>query len=417
MATSRHLEKVLAHAEDQLAVAGKQRPTEVLATYKKFLKLEEHRLRLKHQAGGGGREICARRGELVDVILRHIFTAAASAVGQSKTSLALIALGGYGRGELNPFSDIDVMLLPREGTRKISPHLQVMVQQILYLLWDSGFKVGHSTRSIKEAIAEANRDMKTKTAMLESRFLAGDAELAREFREQFRSKCVEGREREYVEMRMQDQVARHKKFGDSVYLQEPHVKSGCGGLRDYQNLLWMTYFKEGSLSTNQLVGKDWLSETDQRRIERAYDFLLRLRTDLHYATGRATDILHLNLQEQIAQRLNYSLGNGQLRSEARHPAERHERVLESRRAKWIPGPPNVSERDEQAWLVAVLGEKLDAPGDLTAPAPRRTVGLVNAQAQAEPAADDGTRTHPGRDLGRERADPRGIQRGREPRLG
>src|SRR5216110_2251219 len=316
MATSRHLEKVLAHAEDQLAVAGKQRPTEVLSSYKKFLKLEEHRLRLKHQAGGGGRDICARRGELVDVILRHIFTAAASAVGQSKTSLALVALGGYGRGELNPFSDIDVMLLHHQSATAISPDLEEMVNQVLYLLWDSGFKVGHSTRSIKEAITEANRDMLTKTAMLESRFLAGDAELAREFREQFRSKCVEGHEREYVELRIQDQVARHKKFGDSVYLQEPNLKSGCGGLRDYQNLLWMTYFKEGSLSTNHLVGKDWLSETDQRRIERAYDFLLRLRTDLHYATGRATDILHLNLQEQIAGRLGYSARKGQLRSES-----------------------------------------------------------------------------------------------------
>ncbi len=207
------------------------------------------------------------------------------------------------------------MLLHHQGTKKISPHLEEMVQQVLYPLWDSGFKVGHSTRSIKDAIAQANRDMRTKTAMLESRFLAGDAELAREFREQFRSKCVEGYEREYVEMRMQDQVARHKKFGDSVYLQEPHVKSGCGGLRDYQNLLWMTYFKEGSLSTNQLVGKDWLSESDQGQIERAYEFLLRLRTDLHYATGRATDILHMNLQEQIAERLNYSPRNGQLRSE------------------------------------------------------------------------------------------------------
>ncbi|HEU5246094.1 MAG TPA: hypothetical protein VFU09_03290, partial [Candidatus Udaeobacter sp.] len=164
--------------------------------------------------------------------------------------------------------------------------------------------------------AQANRDMRTKTAMLESRFLAGDAELAREFRRQFRSRCVNGYEREYVELRMQDQVARHKKFGDSVYLQEPNLKSGCGGLRDYQNLLWMTYFKEGSLSTNQLVGKDWLSESDQRRIEKAYDFLLRLRTALHYATGRATDILHINLQEQIAKRLDYSPGNGQLRSEA-----------------------------------------------------------------------------------------------------
>ncbi len=319
MKTSRHLEQVLAHAASSLAATGTRRPTEVLPLYKKFLKVEEHRLRLKHQAGGSGREICARRSELIDVLLQYVFDAAAIAArrnGTAKVPLALVALGGYGRGELNPFSDIDVMLLHHQGKKGISPHLEEMVQQVLYLLWDSGFKVGHSTRSIKEALAQANQDMRTKTAMLESRFLAGDAELAREFRRQFRSKCVNGYEREYVELRMQDQVARHKKFGDSVYLQEPNLKSGCGGLRDYQNLLWMTYFKEGSLSTNQLVGKDWLSESDQRRIEKAYDFLLRLRTALHYATGRATDILHINLQEEIAKRLDYSSGNGQLRSEA-----------------------------------------------------------------------------------------------------
>ena len=318
MRMSRHLEQVLAHAENRLAATGSRRPTEALPLYKKFLKLEEHRLRLKHQAGGGGREVCARRAELVDILLQYVFSAAAAAArenGRAEVPLALIALGGYGRGELNPFSDIDVMLLHRQRD-EISPHLEEMVNQVLYLLWDSGFKVGHSTRSIKEAIAQANCDMRTKTAMLESRFLAGDRELAGEFREQFRSKCIEGHEREYVEMRMQDQVARHRKFGDSVYLQEPNLKSGCGGLRDYQNLLWITYFKEGSLSTNQLVGKDWLSESDQRRIERAYDFLLRLRTDLHYSTGRATDVLHINLQEQIAKRLHYSPRNGQLCSEA-----------------------------------------------------------------------------------------------------
>jgi len=318
MRISRHLEQVLAHAENRLAATGTRRPTEVLPLYKKFLKIEEHRLRLKHQAGGGGREVCTRRAELVDILLQYVFSAAAAAArenGRAEVPLALTALGGYGRGELNPFSDIDVMLLHRQRD-EISPHLEEMVNQVLYLLWDSGFKVGHSTRSIKEAIAQAKRDMRTKTAMLELRFLAGDRELAREFREQFRSKCVEGHEREYVEMRMQDQVARHKKFGDSIYLQEPNLKSGCGGLRDYQNLLWITYFKEGALSTNQLVGKDWLSESDQRRIERAYDFLLRLRTDLHYATGRATDVLHINLQEQIAKRLHHSPRNGQLRSEA-----------------------------------------------------------------------------------------------------
>src|SRR6266513_2126962 len=272
MRTSGHLEKVLAHAESRLAATGTRRPTEVLPLYKKFLKVEEHRLRLKHQAGGGGREICARRAELVDILLRYVFGAAAATVrgnGETKVPVALIALGGYGRGELNPFSDVDVMVLHLHGVAEISPHLQEKENQLLYMLWDSGFKVGHSTRSIKEAIAEANRDMRTKTAMLESRFLAGDSELAQEFRKQFRSKCVDGHEQEYVATRMQDQVSRHKKYGES----------------------------------------------DQRRIERAYDFLLRLRTDLHYATGRSTDTLHTNLQEQIAKRLDYSPRYGQLRSE------------------------------------------------------------------------------------------------------
>src|SRR5881392_2559919 len=319
MKTSRHLEQVLAHAASRLAATGSRRPTEALPLYKKFLKVEEHRLRLKHQAGGGGREICARRAELVDILLQYVFGAAATSargIGVAKIPLALVALGGYGRGELNPFSDIDVMLLHHQEKKGISPHLEEMVQQVLYLLWDSGFKVGHSTRSIKEAVAQANQDMRTKTAMLESRFLAGDADLAREFRRQFRSKCVNGCEREYVELRIQDQVARHKKFGDSVYLQEPNLKSGCGGLRDYQNLLWMTYFKEGSLSTNQLVGKDWLSERDRRRIEAAYDFLLRVRTELHYLHHRATDVLHLNMQETMAQRLRYPQERGLLQSEA-----------------------------------------------------------------------------------------------------
>src|SRR5438128_3375366 len=316
----RHLEQVLAHAENQLAATGAKRPTEVLPVYKRFLKIEEHRLRLKHQAGGGGHEICARRADLVDVLLRRVFAAAAAAAGSEEETprvlLALIALGGYGRGELNPFSDVDVMLLHGPKAGKVSPYIEQIAQQILYLLWDIGFKVGHSTRSIKEAIVQANRDMRTKTAMLESRYLAGDAELARQFREQFRSKCVAGHEREYIEMRMRDQVARHKKLGNSVYLQEPQLKSGCGGLRDYQNLLWMTYLKEGALTTTHLLGRAWLSETDRRRIEAAYDFLLRVRTDLHYATGRATDILHLNVQEQIAKRLHYSQQNGQLQSEA-----------------------------------------------------------------------------------------------------
>jgi [protein-PII] uridylyltransferase len=316
---SRHLGKVLAHAERELASARTMRPAESLPLYKKFLKIEEHRLRLRHQYGGGGREICGLRVELIDVLLRHIFSSAAHLPHHGKaapTPLTVIALGGYGRRELNPFSDVDIMFLHDQNGAEISPDAARVVEQILYLLWDIGFKVGHSTRSIAEAIDLANNDMLTKTAMLESRHLAGNEALAQRFRKAFRDHCVRGYERQYVELRMQDQATRHAKFGDSVYVQEPHLKSGCGGLRDYQNLLWMTFFKEGALTTTHLVGKDWLSEADRRRIEAAYDFLLRLRTDLHYATGRATDTVHFTLQDQIAQRLGYPQKRGSLRNEA-----------------------------------------------------------------------------------------------------
>jgi hypothetical protein len=310
----RHLEQVLAHAESQLAAMGEKRPTEVLPLYKKFLKIEEHRLRLKHQAGGGGREVSALRVDLVDILLRHVFAAAVATAGKktdTEPPFALIALGGYGRGELNPHSDVDVMLLHGSRGRKLSPYIDQIVEQILYLLWDIGFKVGHSTRSIKEAIAQANRDMLTKTAMLESRYLAGNEKLAQTFRDQFRAKCVAGYEREYVEMRMQDQDARHKKFGDSVYMQEPNLKNGCGGLRDYQNLLWMTYFKKAP-DHDSPGRQDWLSEADQRHIKQPMIFCSGYGPTCTISPAAPPRLLHLNMQEQI-KRLNTGTG-GRLRN-------------------------------------------------------------------------------------------------------
>ena len=115
---------------------------------------------------------------------------------------------------------------------------------------------------------------------------------------------------------MEDQTRRHTKFANNIYLQEPDVKRGCGGLRDYQNLLWITYFKEGALTTTHLVGKDWLSSGDRHRIDRAYDFLLRVRTQLHYTNERATDVVHLSLQSEIASKLGYKQKHPVARSEA-----------------------------------------------------------------------------------------------------
>jgi len=316
-AVSRHREKVLAHAEEQLALQGKESPAELLALYKRFLKIENHRLRLKHHADGGGREIAHQRAGLMDIVLRHLFDGAAAKAGQTDLrELALVAIGGYGRDELNPFSDVDIMFLHASKAKEVPAQLNEVIQMILYMLWDIGFKVGHSTRSVAGAVKQANIDMLSKTSLLEARPVAGSMELFEEFRQEFNKRCVHGHEKEYILQRIENQTERHAKFGASVYMQEPNVKNGCGGLRDYQNLLWISYFKEGVTSTAELVQKKLLPDTERRRLDRAYDFLLRVRTELHYLNKRGTDVLSLGFQGQIANNFAYPEKNILRRTEA-----------------------------------------------------------------------------------------------------
>ncbi|MGA3169487.1 MAG: [protein-PII] uridylyltransferase [Chthoniobacteraceae bacterium] len=316
-AVSRHREKVLAHAEAQLALQGKESPAELLALYKRFLKIENHRLRLKHYAGEGGREIAHQRASLVDIVLRHLYDGAAAKAGDTDLrELSLVAIGGYGRDELNPFSDVDIMFLHSSKAKEVPPELNEVIQMILYMLWDIGFKVGHSTRSIAGAIKQANIDMLSKTSLLESRHVAGSVELFEDFRREFVKKCVRSHEKEYIMQRFENQTERHAKFGETVYMQEPNVKNGCGGLRDYQNLLWISFFREGITSTAELVQKKLLPEVERRRLERAYDFLLRVRTELHYLNKRGTDVLSLSFQGQIANNFHYPQKNILRRTEA-----------------------------------------------------------------------------------------------------
>jgi [protein-PII] uridylyltransferase len=314
---ARHRELVLAHAEEQLVSQGKQDPAELLALYKKFLKIENHRLQLKHYAGGGGREVAQQRAELVDVVLRHLFDTACKCKDvDGVTALALVATGGYGRGELNPFSDVDIMFLHDAALRTIPREINEAIQLILYMLWDVGFKVGHSTRSIPGAIKHANSDTLSKTALLESRFLTGEKGLFEKFKDEFEERCVRGYEESYIEDRVRNQTERHAKHGGTVYMQEPNIKNGCGGLRDYQNMLWIAYFKQGISDTAGLVDRKLLSEGERRRLDRAYDFLMRVRTELHYLNKRPLDALAMNFQFQIAEKWKYPQKNPLRRSEA-----------------------------------------------------------------------------------------------------
>ena len=281
-----------------------------------FRKKEEHRLKLWHRAGGGGREIAARRAEMVDILFREIFRfATLKETGETEIAgLTVSAFGGYGRRELNPCSDVDITFL-HAGPRPTKV-MEEIVSTCLMVLWDLGFKVGHATRSIKGALEQANVDMMTKTAMIESRWLAGEKKLFEEFRKDFEKGCVKGKEKDYIAFRIENLKELRSRYGVSVFMQEPNIKSGCGGLRDYQNLLWTGTFHSGATTTAKLVEQSILREKERQTLEEAQDFLLRVRTEMHYQTGRATDQLTLQLQGKVATALGYPQKNILLRCEA-----------------------------------------------------------------------------------------------------
>jgi [protein-PII] uridylyltransferase len=173
------------------------------------------------------------------------------------------------------------------------------------MLWDIGFQVGHATRTMAEVVVQANGDLRTKTSLLEARYLCGDESLSTEFEKTFERRCIHGHEKEYLAWRVSDQRERHAKVGNTPFLQEPNVKNGCGGLRDYQNMLWVGRVKRGLTNTQAFVDTQLLTATERKQLDRAYDFLLRIRTELHYLQKRAGDVLTLRLQGQIADSFGY----------------------------------------------------------------------------------------------------------------
>ncbi len=220
--------------------------------------------------------------------------------------MALVAIGGYGRAELNPFSDIDFMFLHdgQIAAGKPLPYLSKLIDGVLYPLWDIGLKVGHAVRSIDDCVKVANADMQSKTSLIESRLIIGQEKLFKKFQKVLIDKCVDGFEEKYIAARLEDQETRREKFGNSATMQEPNINNGCGGLRDYQNLLWMSFFKYRTRSLAE-VGEQFASDAERRQLEAAYDFLLRTRTELHYHINRPMDILGKNLQPAVALELGW----------------------------------------------------------------------------------------------------------------
>jgi [protein-PII] uridylyltransferase len=293
------------------AFTSESTAAERLAACKAYLTAESERIFQRHRAGESGLKIAQACAFKIDRLLKRLFTCALESWrkkhGEPPTPVCLIALGGYGRAELNPLSDVDVMFLyPGTSTSgSLAAFQEYLSNEILYPLWDLRLKIGHSTRTLNEVFTEAGRDIRTKTSLLESRMIAGTESLYENFAEAYRKHYLQDNPKGYIASRLSDQASRRVQHGDTVFMQEPDIKNGVGGLRDYQNTLWMAKVRLGISRIDELAEQHYLHPTELREFQRAYQFLLRVRNELHYMSKHPTDVLNLETQPRLAANLGY----------------------------------------------------------------------------------------------------------------
>jgi [protein-PII] uridylyltransferase len=304
-------ESIRQHAAERLAFVHGAPASDRLTACKVFLKEEMAALRERHEAGAPGLQIAGERSQIMDALLSRLFAYAHASYepdeGEDPITVALVALGGYGRGELSPWSDLDLMFLFPAKTKlpAVKRFQEYLTQEVLYPLWDCGLKVGHSIRTLDQVFDDARENIQTKTALLEARFIAGSQGLYDAFAQAYRIFYTGEAPKAYVAARLEDQAHRRAKFSDTVFNQEPDVKNGVGGLREYQNALWMARVKLDIATMDELAAQNHIKPEDVQEFTRAYDFLLRVRNELHFLSSRATDVLSLDMQPRIAWNLGY----------------------------------------------------------------------------------------------------------------
>ncbi len=253
---------------------------------------------------GNGRSAAQATAFLHDQLVRLAWDFIAErVVGRSLSGLALVGLGGTGRGEMAPYSDLDLMFL----TPKVASNEQERAAEtMLHLLWDLKLKVGHSVRSVPQLLALAKKDMTIRTAFLEARWLWGDEKVFDFASARFRKQIVAGTAAEYVAAKLGERDERHIKMGDSRYVVEPNVKDGKGGLRDLHTLYWIGKYIHGVERPADLVRAGLLTAAEFRRFDRAERFFWAVRCHLHLLAGRAEERLNFEYQPRIAEIMNYA---------------------------------------------------------------------------------------------------------------
>jgi [protein-PII] uridylyltransferase len=265
-------------------------------------------IRRRFEANGTGTAVMREQCFLMDQLICALFDIVTGELyprpnPTSGERLALVAVGGYGRGELAPYSDIDLLfLLPYKPT----PYTEQVVESLLYVLWDLGFKIGHSTRSVEDCLRHARSDLTIRTSLLELRCLWGDEALFGELRRRFDSEIVRGSAAQFIEAKLAERDERHHRSGDSRYVLEPNVKEGKGGLRDLHTLFWLAKYIYRIDDVAKLVDLGVLSAEESQRFTRAHHFLRTVRCHLHFLAGRAEERLTFDLQAEIGRLMGYT---------------------------------------------------------------------------------------------------------------
>jgi len=242
--------------------------------------------------------------QLVRLIHDHVVGDVYRASNRSSGErITVMAVGGYGRGEMAPHSDVDIAFITPS---KQTSWCEQVIEAMLYFLWDLGLKVGHSSRSLDDMVRMAKSDLTIRTAMLEGRYVWGDQPLFDEAQARFWTDVVAGTERQFVAEKLGERNERHKRLGDSRYVVEPNVKEGKGGLRDLHTLYWIGKYIHHVRDVSELVDAGLLSGSEYRAFRRAENFFWAVRCHLHTITGRAEDRLTFDLQREVAARMQFA---------------------------------------------------------------------------------------------------------------
>jgi len=285
------------------ALAYEQKRSMTLVAARNFLDYHRRRIRLEHESGSSGRQVVGSLTAMTDTLVRNLFRIVASDLSADGTEqCGLVALGGYGRGELNPLSDVDLMFL---YSGKDKAFAEALSEKMLYLLWDLSLDVGYSVRTPEDCLDMADRDITARTALIDSRFLIGNEILYEEYEKRVVQTILAKSSQAFIRQKLEENQLRLKKYGSSVYNLEPNIKEGEGGLRDLHTALWVAQVKFKVRGLKELMIKGIMTEPDVKEFEAAYDYLWRIRNQLHYLSERKNEQLHFDQQEQIANFLGY----------------------------------------------------------------------------------------------------------------